>query len=273
MKPILIIAAIILTISSCQRKQDLIKESIITKLDSLMQIQSCGEPDCMLAKQLEYALIDSLYDLDSTDYQAIVSKFFMHNEKQEFEESMIYGRKVLCYDSLQDMHAFYARLFTGWYLESQENLDSAKIHYEKILDSVVDWDEAMPWVKPQIELVLRGQQAALISLKEIKLDISSIFYKYVENDVVNYQNDGLLGCFPLSENGVEVKKFALYIPENIYDDSLNTMDKVSMFFTNQGVNVQKNAHYPSERMFVIKTLPKYVEKLKEISPFKLEVVN
>jgi len=266
--PSLLILFLLLFFSCSDNRKDRIN-SLIYKIDSLNQITTCVEPDCKKADSLRKILIDSLYQLDSTNYVAITEKaIWLYNEGFK-EESLSFFRKILSHDSVNYTHRTTSLNVIGMHWELKGEIDSAHLYYRRMIP-MFDLCMYAPWMRPQLITVLDGTKAGFTELEQHFYDTTSLNYHYLRNDISNYNDDGLQAFFPYFDQITDTYMFSIVIPEDLYKAGLNSIDKVALFYARKGVNIDVTRHYSTERRFVIRTNQKYIQRLIDLNVFALQ---
>lgn len=257
--------------TSCETNKRDVADSLMNKLDSLDQIKTCTEPDCRNADKLRRLIADSLYNLDSTNYTSIIVKAVQLHNDGMVEESLNYFDKILNHDSINLVQRGMALTVFGRFYESQDVIDSAHYYYKQLL-AIFDNSTFAPWMKPQIETILNGKDAGLAALENTDVDTTGLYYHYLKNDILKYNNEGLKIFFPIYDAQNNSKSFWIIIPEGLYDSGeLNSMEKIALYYAKKGVNVDVFGHYSSERKFEIRTIDKFLEPLWQLNIFDMEL--
>lgn len=257
--------------TSCEPNKQTVVDSLMNKLDSLDQIMTCKEPDCRNANKLRRLIADSLYTLDSTNYTSIVVKAVQLHNDGMVEESLNFFNKVLSHDSINLVQRGMALSVFGRYWESLDVVDSAHFYYEQLLP-IFDKSTFSPWMEPQIITILKGKEAGLVALENSETDTTGLYYYYLKNDILNYDNEGLHIFFPTYVDEDDLNSFWVFIPEELYESGqLNSMEKVSLYYAKKGVNIHVNGHYSSNRKFEIRTIDKFLEPLRQLNVFDMKL--
>ncbi|MEP4597631.1 MAG: hypothetical protein ABJZ92_15595, partial [Cyclobacteriaceae bacterium] len=92
-----------------------------------------------------------------------------------------------------------------------------------------------------------------------------IYYLQLENDITNYENEGLSEFFPLFFEDNISEEFYVKIPDSLFDNAIiNSMEKVELVFARMGINVDVRSTDSANKGYKLVTNEKYLPKLLKI---------
>ncbi|MEP0365500.1 MAG: hypothetical protein ABJN36_08465 [Cyclobacteriaceae bacterium] len=204
-------------------------------------------------------IADSLLEIDSSNHIAIVTKAYSAFNNHDTKESLRYFKKICAWDNFEPV----TLLLLGWSYERENMMDSAK-HYYELAYEEIDSSWQAPIGSPQLLTVTRGKNEGLLAL-ERNSHLPEIYYLQLENDITNYENEGLSEFFPLFFEDNISEEFYVKIPDSLFDNGIiNSMEKVELVFARMGINVDVRSTDSANKGYKLVTTEKYLPKLLKI---------
>jgi tetratricopeptide (TPR) repeat protein len=212
-------------------------------------------------------LADSLFKLDSNNYTGLTWKATVLFNENSIENALKYLNKSL---EVREHELSSYHTLHGMCLERLGFLDSAKHHYIKSLQiSPKTIFDTLALVK--LETIVNGKDQGLTKLNELQDIIIELVYRTLENDVLNYQGNGLSEFEPIYERENYIAEFEIFPNDSILiDQGYNRRDMLELLYAREGINISvKFSGTSSNRMTLIVT-NKYLDRVLKSDLFELK---
>ncbi|WP_424961777.1 tetratricopeptide repeat protein [Ekhidna sp.] len=202
-------------------------------------------------------LSDSLLNYDPNNYIALGTIGINAFNNRDAVTAIKYLSKLVKIKPESPMH----KVFLGLCHEQLMENDLALKYYQQALEpDSIEWPAN--FMKIRVKTVVHGKEAGFQELQLYKESLNPIDYHQLNNDIKNYNEDGLNSFYPPWFDSTERTKFLVTIPDELYNSGqINSMEKVELVFAKLGVNISCIHTNSQSKDYKISTTDKYLDKL------------
>ena len=158
----------------------------------------------------------------------------------------------------------------GMCLERLGLLDSAKQYYIKALEipptTIFDTLEMV-----KLETVINGSEQGLTKLGALQNIVIELVYRTIENDVENYQGNGLSEFEPIYERDNYIAEFELFTDDStLVGQGYNRRDMLELLYARKGINISVQFSGTSTNRMTFLVTDKYLSKVEQSNLFEIK---
>lgn len=255
--PILTLIALI----SCNQPTKNNTEETILKLEK--QVDSLG-----LIFKTDELLIDSLLNLDPSNKIGLFQMIQLKQNERDYKSVCSFSKLYFQHEQFSIVNLIY-----GTSLEQLGYLDSARSHYQYVLDNSPDSLWNGNFVKPGLMTIVHGKDSAFNYLNNQERS-AELAYLRLTNSIRNYQGLGYREFFIFPFPELTPLNYYVTIPDSLFNTGeVNSMQKLSLFFAKYGINIYSTGTDSAKHGYYFSSSEEYRNMIEDFDLLSVSTIE